>query len=98
MRLTRSDCRIADPGLRFYAERLAARAVLQRAARLVARSGRRPGRCASRCASRGPASSTWRLTLENVLGKAFPEPGDWIAQRRVDRRHQVVLMVDTRSA
>jgi Mg-chelatase subunit ChlD len=30
-----------------------------------------------------------------VLGKAFPEPGDWIAQRRVDRRHQVVLMVDT---
>ena len=34
-------------------------------------------------------------TLDNVLGKAFPEPGDWIAQRRVDRRHQVVLMVDT---
>ena len=35
MNLTRSDCRLADPGLRYYAERLAARAVLQRAARLV---------------------------------------------------------------
>jgi Mg-chelatase subunit ChlD len=34
-------------------------------------------------------------TLDNVLGKPHPEPGDWIAQRRVDRRHQVVLMVDT---
>ncbi len=33
--LTRSGCRIVDPGLRFYAERLAARAVLQKAARLV---------------------------------------------------------------
>ena len=34
-------------------------------------------------------------TLENLLGKPHPEPGDLIVQRRVDRRHQVVLMVDT---
>ena len=34
-------------------------------------------------------------TVDNVIGKVFPEPGDWIVQRRVDRRHQVVLMVDT---
>ena len=34
-------------------------------------------------------------TVENLLGKPHPEPGDLIVQRRVDRRHQVVLMVDT---
>ena len=33
--LTRSGCRIGDPGLRYYAERLAARSVLARAAGLV---------------------------------------------------------------
>ena len=34
-------------------------------------------------------------TLENVLGKAYPEPGDWVVQHREERRHQVVMMVDT---
>jgi Mg-chelatase subunit ChlD len=34
-------------------------------------------------------------TLDNVLGKAFPEAGDWVVRRRQERRHQVVLMVDT---
>ena len=93
--LTRSGCRIADPGLRFYAERLAARAVLQRAARLVG-----PLRSATQTV-REPLREPFageldvEATLDNVLGKAFPEPGDWVAQRRVDRRHQVVLMVDT---
>jgi Mg-chelatase subunit ChlD len=93
--LTRSDCRIADAGLRYYAERLAARAVLQRAARLVG-----PLQSATQTV-REPLREPWggeldvEATLDNVLGKPYPEPGDWIARRRVDRRHQVVLMVDT---
>jgi Mg-chelatase subunit ChlD len=93
--LTRSGCRIADPGLRFYAERLAARAVLQRAARLVG-----PLQSATRTV-REPLREPWggeldvEATVDNVIGKGYPEQRDWIVQRRVDRRHQVVLMVDT---
>lgn len=93
--LTRSDCRLADPGLRYYAERLAARAVLQRAARLVG-----PVRAATETV-REPLVEPWRgeldleVTFDNLLGKPYPEPGDWVAQRRLERRHQVVLMVDT---
>ncbi len=93
--LTRSGSRIADPGLRFYAERLAARAVLQRAARLVG-----PLKAATQTV-REPLREPYageldvETTLENVLGKPYPEPGDWVVQRRIDRRHQVVLMVDT---
>ena len=34
-------------------------------------------------------------TLENVLGKSCPQTGDWIVRRREERRHEVVLMVDT---
>ena len=30
-----------------------------------------------------------------MLGKEFPEPADWVVRRREERRHQVVLMVDT---
>jgi len=93
--LTRSTKRIADPGLRFYAERLAARAVLQRAARLVGPL------CAATQTVREPLLEPWsgeldlEATVDNLIGKPYPEPGDWIVQRRVDRRHQVVLMVDT---
>ena len=93
--LTRSGCRIVDPGLRFYAERLAARAVLQKAARLVG-----PLQAATHTV-REPLLEPWggeldvEATLDNLLGKPYPEQGDWIVQRRVDRRHQVVLMVDT---
>jgi Mg-chelatase subunit ChlD len=93
--LTRSGCRIVDPGLRYYAERLAARAVLQKAARLVG-----PLQAATRTV-REPMLEPWggeldvEATVDNVLGKPFPEPGDWVVRRRVDRRHQVVLMVDT---
>ncbi len=34
-------------------------------------------------------------TLERVLGKEFPEPGDWVGLRRENRRVQVALMMDT---
>jgi Mg-chelatase subunit ChlD len=91
---TRSGCRIADPGLRLCAERLAARAVLARAARLLG-----PMRAATHMV-REPLREPFageldvEATLDNVLGKPFPEPGDWVVQRRVERRHQVVLMAD----
>jgi len=93
--LTRSGCRIGDPGLRFYAERLAARAVLARAAGLVG-----PLRGAIQNVYeplREPFDGELDVeaTLDNVLGKAFPEPADWIVRRRQERRHQVVMMVDT---
>jgi Mg-chelatase subunit ChlD len=93
--LTRNGRRIADPGLRLYAEKLAARAVLARAAGLVG-----PLRGATqvvRESLREPFAGEFDVeaTLENVLGKAYPEPGDWVVQHREERRHQVVLMVDT---
>ncbi|MGO8684050.1 MAG: vWA domain-containing protein, partial [Thermoleophilia bacterium] len=34
-------------------------------------------------------------TVENLLGKPYPESDDWLIERRVERRQQVVLMVDT---
>jgi Mg-chelatase subunit ChlD len=84
-------------GERVYlcAQQLAAAAVLQRAARLVG-----PVKAATRTV-REPMLEPWggeidvEATVENLLGKPHPEPGDLIVQRRVDRRHQVVLMVDT---
>ena len=88
---------LTHAGERAYlcARQLAAGAVLRRAARLVG-----PLR-ASTTTVREPQREPWageldvEATLDNVLGKPHPEPDDWIAQRRVDRRHQVVLMVDT---
>ena len=76
--LTRNNCRIVDPGLRFYAEKLAASAVLARAARLVG-----PLRGTTQVVReilREPFAGELDVeaTLENVLGKAFPEPGDWV--------------------
>ena len=93
--LTRNGYRIGNPALRFYAERLAARSVLARAAKIVG-----PLRGVThlvREPMREPFAGELDVeaTLENVLGKAYPEPGDWVVQHREERRHQVVLMVDT---
>jgi MoxR-like ATPase/Mg-chelatase subunit ChlD len=77
------------------AQQLAAAAVLRRAARLVG-----PVKAATRTV-RESMLEPWggeldvETTVENLLGKPFAEPGDLIVQRRVDRRHQVVLMLDT---
>lgn len=77
------------------AQQLAAAAVLSRAARLVG-----PLKGATRTV-REPLLEPWggeldvEATLENLAGKPYPEPGDLIVRRRVDRRHQVVLMLDT---
>ena len=93
--LTRSGSRLQNAALRVYAERLAARAVLQRAARLVG-----PLRSATELVHeplREPFGGDLDVeaTIDNLLGKRFPDDGDFIATRRAERRHQVVLMVDT---
>ena len=88
---------LTHAGERAYlcARQLAAGAVLRRAGRLVG-----PLRASTKTV-REPQREPWageldlEATLDNVLGKPHPEPGDSIVQRRVDRRHQVVLMVDT---
>ena len=93
--LTRGDRRLTNPDLRFYAEKLAAQAVLQKAAKLVG-----PMRAATHTV-REPLREPYageldvETTLDNILGKPYPEPGDWVSSHREERRHEVVLMVDT---
>jgi Mg-chelatase subunit ChlD len=81
--------------MREHAERLAVRAVLERAARLVG-----PLRGATRTIVeplREPHEGELEIeaTMENVLGKRFPERGDWVVERRDERRTQIALMMDT---
>lgn len=88
---------LSHAGARAYlcAQQLAAGAVLRRAGRLVG-----PLKAATKSV-REPLLEPWggdldvEATVDNLLGKPHPEPGDLIVRRRVDRRHQVVLLVDT---
>jgi MoxR-like ATPase/Mg-chelatase subunit ChlD len=94
-RLTKPGCEISAPGMRQYAERLAVRAVLERAARLAG-----PLRGAMRTVIeplREPHQGELELdeTLDNLIGKEFPDPHDWMIERREERRTQIVLMLDT---
>jgi len=94
-RLTRPGCEITSPDMRRYAEHLAVKAVLERAARLVG-----PLRGATHTIMepyREPHVGELELdeTLENLLGKEHPERSDWMVERREERRTQIVLMVDT---
>jgi Mg-chelatase subunit ChlD len=93
--LSATSCEIADAGLREFARRLATRSVLRRAHELVGPI--QP----SRRVVREPLVEPFRgeldeeETLENILGKEFPQPDDWITARREERRTEVVLMMDT---
>jgi MoxR-like ATPase/Mg-chelatase subunit ChlD len=94
---TLTTARFADVSgeARIVAERLAAAAVLRRAATLVG-----PLRGATRLRRetlREPYAGELDVeaTLENISGKPWPEPDDWQVRRRVEQRRQVVLMVDT---
>lgn len=83
-----------DALARARAERLAVGAVLRRAAAIVG-----PLRGATRLV-RGPEEQPGEgeldleATLDNIVGKPRPDPGDWIVERRIERRRQVVLMID----
>ena len=73
---------------------LAARAVLQRATRLVG-----PLRAPTRTV-RAPLREPYageldvEATLANIAGKPYPEDHDWVGLHREERRRQLVLMVD----
>lgn len=86
---------LGNEGLRQLARRIAARAVLRRAHELVGPI--QP----SRRIVREPLGDPFRgeldeeETIENLLGKEFPDPEDWVSARREERRTQVCLMMDT---
>lgn len=79
---------------RYFAERPIVEDVLAQATSLVG-----PLRGASRVV-REPMRESYGgeldvdETIYNIVGKRFPETQDWIVQRREERRHQVVLMLD----
>jgi Mg-chelatase subunit ChlD len=88
------DDGIVDASPRIYAERPKLEDVLAQAAALVG-----PMRGATRLVReplREPHSGELDLeaTLDNIIAKPFPDFDDLIVQRREERRHQVVMMVD----
>jgi Mg-chelatase subunit ChlD len=90
-----SSCPVTDPALRAFALRLAVRSVLRKAWELVGpvRPAKRSIREVLAEPFRGELDE--ELTLENLMGKEFPDPEDWITVRREERRRQIVLMMDT---
>lgn len=85
---------IHDPALREEARKLAVKAVLQRAHRLVGpiRPARRMVYETMTEPYRGELSV--ERTLEAMVGKPWPERQDWVAERRENKHQQVVLMMD----
>jgi Mg-chelatase subunit ChlD len=81
--------------LKDMARRIATRTILRRAHELVGpiQPSRRVVREVLSEPFRGELDE--ETTLENLLGKEFPEPDDWVTARREARRTQVVLMMDT---
>jgi Mg-chelatase subunit ChlD len=93
--LSATSVELKDKGLRELARRIATRAVLRRAHELVGpiRPSRRVVREVMDEPFRGELDE--ETTLENILGKEFPDPEDWVSARRETRRTQVALMMDT---
>jgi Mg-chelatase subunit ChlD len=93
--LSATSVDLRDEGLRELARRIATRTVLRRAHDLVGpiQPSRRVVREQMAEPFRGELDE--EATLENLLGKEFPDPEDWVSARREARRTQVVLMMDT---
>lgn len=88
------DDGLVDASPRMYAERPKVEDVLAQAVALVG-----PLRGATHLVReplREPFAGELDLetTLENIITKPFPEAEDWVVERREERRHQVVMMVD----
>ena len=85
---------LADPHLKEEAVRLAARAIIRRACRLVGpmRMAKRLRHAAMESPFRGELNI--ERTLENVAGKAMPEDADWIVSTREEHERAVCLMMD----
>lgn len=81
--------------LKEIARRIATRSVLRRAHDLVGpiQPSRKVVREMLNEPFRGELDE--ETTLENLLGKEFPDPEDWVTMRREARRTEVVLMMDT---
>jgi Mg-chelatase subunit ChlD len=92
--LSATSVELRDEGLRALALRIATRAVLNRAHDLVGpiQPARRVIREPLREPFRGELDE--ETTLENLIGKEFPDPDDWITARREARRTEIVLMMD----
>jgi len=93
-RLSDTSFVLGDRRLRAYAQRIATAAVLRRAWHLVGplRRATRPVREVMEEPFRGELEV--EATLENLVGKRFPEHDDWIVERREDTEQQLVLMMD----
>jgi Mg-chelatase subunit ChlD len=93
--LSATSIELKDKGLRELARRIATRAVLRKAFELVGpiSPARRVVREVMEEPFRGELDE--ETTLENLLGKEFPDPDDWISARREAKRTQVALMMDT---
>ncbi len=85
---------VSDPALKAEAVRLAARAVIRRACRLV--GPMRISKHRQYSVMREPARGELDVerTLENVTGKAAPEASDWIVSTREEHARAVCLMMD----
>ena len=92
--LSQVGVELADPALKEYATRLAARAVMRRALRLVGPI--RPAQKRILEAMEEPYQGELELerTFENIACKEFPDRKDWVMSRREDRHQQIVLMLD----
>ncbi len=93
--LSATSSTLTDAHLRELARRIATRTVLRRAHDLVGpiQPSRRVVREQLAEPFRGELDE--EATLENLLGKEFPDPEDWVNIRREARRTEVVLMMDT---
>jgi Mg-chelatase subunit ChlD len=93
--LSATSIDIKDKALRELARRIATRAVLRRAHELVGpiQPSRKVVREQLNEPFRGELDE--EETLENLLGKEFPDPEDWVSMRRETRRTQIALMMDT---
>ena len=85
---------IPDPALREEARKLAVKAILQRAHRLVGpiRPARRMVYEAMAEPYRGELSI--ERTVEAMAGKPWPDRQDWVIERRENKHQKVVLMMD----
>jgi Mg-chelatase subunit ChlD len=92
--LSRVGAEIPDPELKEEARKLAVKAVLQRAHRLVGPI--RPARRMVYEPMQEPHRGEMNVerTLEAMAGKPWPERQDWIIERRENKHQQVVLMMD----
>jgi Mg-chelatase subunit ChlD len=93
--LSATSSELKDAELRDLARRIATRTVLRRAHDLVGpiQPSRRVVREQLAEPFRGELDE--EATLENLLGKEFPDPEDWVNMRREARRTEIVLMMDT---